>query len=530
MKFYYENMLANQNFTAKNNIVWACDITEIELNQNKKFFIFLCIDIHTNVIIGCTSSQSTIKSQAITKCLKKAIEKRFKIIPKTRVVIHTDRGTQFSSISYNNFTREFEQYVIPSMSRRNTPTDNSVAERFMRTFKEHRINGRIMEQEIQEAVIMNRGNRKFSSIINKYIKSLNKKPNRKSYNLSPEKHDKNVSVAALLMCEPPYPKAFSEHYGQDNRRTKISKYKSDNFKVSSFLEEIAAKKAFIVDKTPFDGLEGNIALESIQERLDEMQHLLENNQYIVQKSVEGIIEPVNDNVDELREQFYQEMEALNKKIDKLIPKNKKDRQIEQLRDPIDENLFPIFFTSAGDCYKRKKYLIRAQLRITYTILFYTGLRINEIRHLTQKDLENAIDAAQFSVIHHKTKQAHIHVLSKKAIKDLQDLKLEFYTVFDKHQYKYLYGKQKPMTDKNLIKMVNKDLKSTCQKFKIPFNIKSHSFRVNMITNLLRVTSVQKAANIIGHADIRSTMTYNRYALTKNEIQELLDKMDSINKK
>ena len=205
MKFYYENMLANQNFTAKNNIVWACDITEIELNQNKKFFIFLCIDIHTNVIIGCTSSQSTIKSQAITKCLKKAIEKRFKIIPKTRVVIHTDRGTQFSSISYNNFTREFEQYVIPSMSRRNTPTDNSVAERFMRTFKEHRINGRIIEQEIQEAVIMNRGNRKFSSIINKYIKSLNKKPNRKSYNLSPEKHDKNVSVAALLMCEPPYP-------------------------------------------------------------------------------------------------------------------------------------------------------------------------------------------------------------------------------------------------------------------------------------------------------------------------------------
>ena len=33
MKFYYENMLANQNFTAKNNIVWACDITEIELNR-----------------------------------------------------------------------------------------------------------------------------------------------------------------------------------------------------------------------------------------------------------------------------------------------------------------------------------------------------------------------------------------------------------------------------------------------------------------------------------------------------------------
>ena len=39
-----------------------------------------------------------------------------------------------------------------------------------------------------------------------------------------------------------------------------------------------------------------------------------------------------------------------------------------------------------------------------------------------------------------------------------------------------------------------------------------------------------ATGIIGHADIRSTMTYNRYALTKNEIQELLDKMNLMNKK
>lgn len=156
------------------------------------------------------------------------------------------------------------------------------------------------------------------------------------------------------MREPTYSRAFSQHYGQDRRLTEISRYKSENFKVTSLLEEIAAKKADIVDKTPFDPLEGNIALELIEKRLDEMRELLESNQYIVQKSVEGIIEPVNDNVDELREQFYQEMDTLNKKIDKLIPKDKKNRKVEQLRDPIDGNLFSIFFTSAGDCCKRKK--------------------------------------------------------------------------------------------------------------------------------------------------------------------------------
>ena len=137
MKFYYENELANHNETAKTNVAWVCDITEIELEQNKK---------------------------------------RFRIVPRRRVILHSDRGTQFSSICYNNFTKKFEQFIIPSMSRENTPTDNGVAERFMRTFKEHKINGKIIEQSIQEAIILNKRPR---SILNKYIISLNQKPNNK---------------------------------------------------------------------------------------------------------------------------------------------------------------------------------------------------------------------------------------------------------------------------------------------------------------------------------------------------------------
>ena len=145
-------------------------------------------------------------------------------------------------------------------------------------------------------------------------------------------------------------------------------------------------------------------------------------------------------------------------------------------------------------------------------------------YINKKDLQIAIEAAQFNLVHHKTKKAHIHILSKKAVQDLKSLKFEFLIIFKKYQYQYLFGKKKPMTDKNLIKMVNKELKFTCTKFKIPFNIKSHSFRVNMITNLLKVTSVQNTANVIGHSDIRSTMSYNRYALSKSEIQNILNQI------
>jgi hypothetical protein len=48
----------------------------------------------------------------------------------------------------------------------------------------------------------------------------------------------------------------------------------------------------------------------------------------------------------------------------------------------------------------------------------------------------------------------------------------------------------------------------------------------MIFSLLKNTSVQHAAQIIGHNDIKSTMSYQRYALSKEEIQNLLDNMEN----
>jgi hypothetical protein len=51
MKFYYENALSSQNVTAKTNVVWVTDVMEIELNQQKKLYMFLCLDVHTNKFI-----------------------------------------------------------------------------------------------------------------------------------------------------------------------------------------------------------------------------------------------------------------------------------------------------------------------------------------------------------------------------------------------------------------------------------------------------------------------------------------------
>lgn len=81
------------------------------------------------------------------------------------------------------------------MSRENTPTDNAVAERFMRTFKEHLINGKTFEQATQESIIS--GSKSYKSILNIYIQSLNTRPNRKTLFKSPYRHDSDVLTASL---------------------------------------------------------------------------------------------------------------------------------------------------------------------------------------------------------------------------------------------------------------------------------------------------------------------------------------------
>jgi hypothetical protein len=88
------------------------------------------------------------------------------------------------------------------------------------------------------------------------------------------------------------------------------------------------------------------------------------------------------------------------------------------------------------------------------------------------------------------------VLSKTGVKALKNLKTESTIVFQKYKYEFLFGKKKPTYKKTLIQVMNRDLKHTCGSCNLPYNIKSHSFRVNVISNLLKITTVQNTADII----------------------------------
>lgn len=516
-KFYYGNIQSNENITAKTNVTWVADFTTLKLFQGQKAEVFICVDIHSNLIVASTISKKVINATSVVRALEKAIHKRFKSGPSShKLIIHTDRGSQFSGKIYNDFVKKYDEYFIPSMSRENTPTDNAVAERFMRTFKEHEINGVTVENDISNVMGLQPKFSAYRSYLNKYVNSLNEKPNKKAF-MGPERYDKGSSSASMLMLKPNYLKAQSSHINQDPRLEEVERYKSEKQQVMGILAEIAARKAEVVNETPFDSFsfEDKIVFEMMENKLNEIYSIIESNPETTKKYVIQALEPVEDS-----------LEALHNKVDTLLSKSKINREVLPLRDPIDVNLFPLFFANAGSQYKRQADLKQAQLRVAYTLLYHTGLRVNEIRQINEQQIIDSIKAGQISIIHHKTKQPYIHVLSNTAVQNLKRLKNEFEIIFNKYKFKSLFGKEKPIHKKSLIRFLNEDLKRTCELNEIPFNIKSHSFRINMVSSLLKKTSVQKAAQIIGHKDIKSTMTYQRYAIPKEEIRRLLEEIEN----
>lgn len=277
------------------------------------------MDIDNQIIVSIFKTK-TITTSDIIKKVSRAVEDRLPIKPRRELIIHTDRGTQFSSSEYDQFIKEYQGFILGSMTRANKPKDNAVAERFMRTFKEHKIEGKTFQEELFHQIEINARFRGYRKIFNLYVKSLNLKPNSKSQDKSPEQHDINSKTASMLMVEPTYSRAFSDYYGEDFRREEINKYKSENKDVVNILDEIAARRAEVVQNTPFDDHDNNIMLKVIDNRLNDLYAIIQG---ITRQYVEEAILPLQDMI-----------QSIDDKINTLLPKQKRKKNILPLRDPI----------------------------------------------------------------------------------------------------------------------------------------------------------------------------------------------------
>nr|UBA15662.1 hypothetical protein [Pseudo-nitzschia hainanensis] len=171
--------------------------TTLKLFRDQEIHVLICIDIHSNLLVAVTISKKVITTLTVINILRKVINNRYNRISNPKLIIHKDKGTQFSSKCYNNFVKKFNKNFILSMADKNTPTDKSVAERYMRTFKEHKVDGITIEEKLSSALALNSKFNSYRSDFNLYIKSLNGIiPNK---NISPERYYKGSTMASILM-------------------------------------------------------------------------------------------------------------------------------------------------------------------------------------------------------------------------------------------------------------------------------------------------------------------------------------------
>lgn len=75
-----------------------------------------------------------------------------------------------------------------------------------------------------------------------------------------------------------------------------------------------------------------------------------------------------------------------------------------------------------------------------------------------------------------------------------------------------------MHEYSWIAFINNRLKTKTEAFGL--NIKSHSFRVNFVTSLLKHAPLQVVSNLVGQSNVTTTVRYDRYHPNKDKTIEL----------
>ena len=122
------NLLLQDFSAAMPNQKWVSDITYIRTDEG---WLYLCviIDLFSRAVIGWHMS-SRMTADLVNKSLMMALFRRG--FPQG-VIIHTDRGSQYCSKSFQNLIRK--QGLVSSMSAKGCCYDNAACESFFHSLK-----------------------------------------------------------------------------------------------------------------------------------------------------------------------------------------------------------------------------------------------------------------------------------------------------------------------------------------------------------------------------------------------------------
>ncbi len=123
--------LLRRDFVAgQPNRVWLADITYIPTTREGFLYLAFILDTHSRRIVGW-AMDSHMRTELVVDALEMAVWRRK---PKAGLVHHSDRGTQYTALSFGKKLEEAG--IVPStMGRAGSALDNAISESFVSTLK-----------------------------------------------------------------------------------------------------------------------------------------------------------------------------------------------------------------------------------------------------------------------------------------------------------------------------------------------------------------------------------------------------------
>jgi integrase/recombinase XerD len=176
--------------------------------------------------------------------------------------------------------------------------------------------------------------------------------------------------------------------------------------------------------------------------------------------------------------------------------------IKKIRKPIGEAEFKKLMNHLRGDDSLKDFSKTRLLRV-FSLLYYSGCRLNELSQLTVKQIKQILETRETTIISHKVKAERILYFSANAVKELS----KYFILEDQDENNLVitsWGKPKQQLHHiSLIQSVNKYIQSV-----IGDQYSSHSFRSGIITDLaINQINPKIIQSFIGHRNINTTLRY-----------------------
>lgn len=513
-KYIAPNFLHGKFVVAKRNKVWTLDDTTIRIGDGSQRLRVLHItDLATKCILTTLVTLKDFNSAHIKRAVMRQIRianiQEFDELDK-RLILHTDRDTHFTSRTWWSLANELPKSITLSMSASGTPIENSPSERLNGTIKHLNVpdfKKKYGYSSISEILLQTDANSQDINFYRKIIKDFtdyyNTKHIHQEIRTNPATQEQYHIEGEPKLPEPNVLAVRNNVTSPNADRELVLGYRKA-------LEALYKESKQISDDPNNTAAEKRISrlVQEVIERETKKLAILNQAQFT---SLHELIEDIHIKLDDIASKRE---------------KRSKQKMSYPLRDPIAHEVYEALMEYFPKGTSKQQIVHLAQMRIIVVVLYTTGARVNEITDLTFEDFRKVPTTQQLHLHQSKTESYRIAYFGPLIVKEYDKIKDDVEFLFNECGFKVLgatlKNTEKSMDPRSWIRKTNQFLRTVKKELGLDLILKSHSFRVGFISNMLTKTDIVQTARIIGHKGINTTARYTRYASNNVQTRALID--------